>query len=117
MLRQCDLKLVANVKVIPSDHIGPQHWLLVMDIQLDLGQHWRAWTTGTERIKWWKLPENKDHLRGTLRLDDMDLGQPVDALGKTKPGKQMIDKQIWWWNDKVQKAVKEKKAAFKAPIP
>ncbi len=123
MLRRRDLKLATNVKVIRSDNTGPQRRLLVMDIQLDLGQHWQAWKTRTERIKWWKLKDQ-------LRLNDVDLDQPVDAiwndvvrqikyaasgaLGNKKPGKQVIDKQIWWWNDKVQKVVKEKKAPFKA---
>ncbi|CAB3249881.1 unnamed protein product [Arctia plantaginis] len=36
-----------------------------------------------------------------------------EVLGETK-GKGIIERDTWWWSDEVQKALKEKKDAFKA---
>ena len=35
------------------------------------------------------------------------------TLGATKPGRRFIDKQTWWWNEEVQKTIKDKKNAYK----
>ncbi len=117
MLRRRDLKLATKVKVIRSDNIGPQRRLLVMDIQLDLGQHWQAWTTRTERIKWGKLKDQ-------LRLNDVTLTSQWTpsgtmwsgksstrecALGNTKPRKRVIDKQIWWGTTKCKRWSRRRK--------
>uniref|UniRef100_A0A914X4N9 Reverse transcriptase domain-containing protein n=1 Tax=Plectus sambesii TaxID=2011161 RepID=A0A914X4N9_9BILA len=130
LVRRRDLKLVTNVKVIPSESIAPQHRLLVMDLQLDILGRKRPRVTGVERTKWWRLPTCKAQLKAALGPIDVDTDQPASAmwdklvgqvhaaattiLGKTKPGKRAIDKQVWWWNEEVQTAVKEKKKALKA---
>lgn len=36
----------------------------------------------------------------------------AEALGKTKPGRRFIDKEVWWWTGEVQDATKAKKATF-----
>ena len=36
-----------------------------------------------------------------------------DVLGVSKGGKTMISKDIWWWEESVQSALKEKKQAFR----
>ncbi|KAL7837306.1 hypothetical protein SRHO_G00270170 [Serrasalmus rhombeus] len=36
-----------------------------------------------------------------------------EVIGSTKPGRRYIDKQVWWWNEEVQEAIKAKKLAFK----
>jgi hypothetical protein len=36
----------------------------------------------------------------------------LEELGVTKGGKYET-KETWWWNEKVQKAIKEKKECFK----
>ncbi|RWR99635.1 hypothetical protein B4U79_01873, partial [Dinothrombium tinctorium] len=129
LIRRCHLSLVTNVKVIPSTNIGPQHRLLVMDLKLNIGQKQKPRTTKATRIKWWRLPDCKREFKATVNHIEMDLNQPAAAiwdsavshihgvassiLGKTQPGKRFIDKQIWWWNDEVQRAIKEKKAMFK----
>jgi hypothetical protein len=51
LLQRRDLKLTTNVKVIPSNKIAPQHYLLVMDMQLELEHKRRARTTVTEKVK------------------------------------------------------------------
>ena len=129
LLRRRDLKLATNVKVIPSDNIGPQHHLLVMDIRLDLDHERQVHTTAVEKIKWWRVDEHKTQLINGLRKMNVNFNQPTaitwnnlvnqihqvasDALGKTKPGKKFIDKQIWWWSKEVQEVIKKKKAAYK----
>uniref|UniRef100_W5NK01 ribonuclease H n=1 Tax=Lepisosteus oculatus TaxID=7918 RepID=W5NK01_LEPOC len=72
----------------------------------------------TKRIKWWRLPECKAQLATSLVTIWDDVASQIhgvasDTLGETKPGKKFIDKQIWWWNEEVQRVVKEKKKAFK----
>ncbi|ROI46634.1 putative RNA-directed DNA polymerase from transposon X-element [Anabarilius grahami] len=122
-MRRNHLNLVSNAKV------APQHRVLVMDLRLDIGQHRRPPTTGPAHIKWWKLPRYKGHLKARLDQLDINLSQPVktiwdniteqiqttanDVLGQTKRGTRFIEKQVWWWDEEVQKIVKEKKAAFK----
>ncbi|XP_061422345.1 mucin-like protein [Lethenteron reissneri] len=129
LVKRDKLKTVTNTKVIPSDNIAPQHRILVMDIKMDIGQRHRPPTTGQQRIKWWRMKECKDQLRVAFNQIDVNTNRPAnaiwedlagqlctaatEALGLTKPGKHFIDKQIWWWNEEVQLAVKEKKLAFK----
>ena len=130
LIRRRDLKLTTNTKVIPSDNIGPQHRLLVMDTRLELGPWRKPRITNTERIKWWRIPECKAQLTEALTSVRVGTSQSTTAtwndlvtqihqaasrvLGKTKPGKRFMDKQIWWWKEEVQSAIKDKKAAFKA---
>lgn len=35
------------------------------------------------------------------------------TVGRTKPGRKYIDKQMWWWTEGVQMVIKVKKQAFK----
>ena len=130
LLRRRDLKLATNTKVIPSDNIAPQHRLLVMDTRLNIGQRRKPQLTNTERIKWWRASEHREELAKALRTIKVDTKQPAatiwndlvsrisgaasEILGRTKAGKRLLDKQIWWWKEEVQAAVKEKKAAYKA---
>ncbi|XP_067137145.1 uncharacterized protein [Centruroides vittatus] len=36
-----------------------------------------------------------------------------ELLGETKPVRK-IEKEVWWWNEEVKKAIREKKDAFKS---
>lgn len=125
LIRRPHLNLVTNVKVIPSTNsLGPQHRLLMMDLRLNLGQQRQPPITSIEKIKWWRLYKSKSQLVVALGL--MDPNGPVDTiwdniasqihgatLGKMKPGRHFIDKQVWWWNDSVQQTIRGKKTAFK----
>ncbi|XP_046398182.1 uncharacterized protein LOC124164987 [Ischnura elegans] len=98
-------------------------------LRLDIEQHRRVPTTGPAHIKWWRLNDNKNQLKIALDHLSADPDQPVadlwrsvanqiqeaacEVLGRTKPGTRFIDKQVWWWNEDVQRIVKEKKMAFK----
>lgn len=86
-----------------------QHWLLVIDLRLDVGQRRQARTSTDEKIKWWHAPECKRDLAVALGATalDIDPNQPVEAtwnhiadqireaatsvLEKSKPGKRFID--------------------------
>lgn len=121
LIRRPHLNLVTNVKVIPSTNsLGPQHRLLMMDLRLNLGQQRQPPITSIEKIKWWRLYKSKSQLVVALGL--MDPNGPVDTiwdniasqihdatLGKMKPGRHFIDKQVWWWNDSVQQTIRGKK--------
>jgi len=116
---------VAPTKVIPSENIAPQHRLLVMDIHLKLGSGPKPRCTETERIKWWRFNECKDDLETKLGTMEVNLNQPApdiyqktidkirdracDVLGTTKPGRKFIDRQVWWWNENVQEAIRRMK--------
>uniref|UniRef100_A0A914XBY4 Endonuclease/exonuclease/phosphatase domain-containing protein n=1 Tax=Plectus sambesii TaxID=2011161 RepID=A0A914XBY4_9BILA len=127
-LRRRELKLTIDTKVIPSDNFAPQHRLVVVDMRIDLGQHRLLRVTACEKIKWWRLGSCKAMFAAALGPLKMDSDQSAEgvwtnlvntihqaaeaALGKTKPGRRFIDKQVWFWNDDVQQAVKAKKEAL-----
>ncbi len=129
MIRQRDLKLAIDAKVIPSDTIGLQHGPLVLDLELKLHWQTRMRVTGPEHFKWWRLPENKQLLEVVLQSLNINLDQPVDRLwdditchihtaasdilGSTKPRRRFMDKQVWWWGEEVLTAIKAKKLAYK----
>ncbi|KTG40920.1 hypothetical protein cypCar_00000646 [Cyprinus carpio] len=37
----------------------------------------------------------------------------AETLGKTKPGKRYLDKQVWFWTNVVQESISKKKRAYK----
>ena len=46
------------------------------------------------------------------RLQESLIMAAEKVVGRTKGGKR-IDKDTWWWNEKVQEVIKRKKRAFK----
>ncbi len=85
--------------------------------------------TGPERIKWGKMKEQRGNLAAVLAEFAVNTEQPLEAmwneavaqihqvgartLGKTKPGRKYIDKQTWWWNEEVQKALENHVARYR----
>ena len=82
------------------------------------------------KIRWWKLKETSYQeafrqevtriLAGKDGLPD-EWHKTAEMLRKTAEtvlgvtfGKQKGDKETWWWNEKIQKSIKEKKEAKKA---
>ncbi|MGL4932411.1 MAG: RNA-directed DNA polymerase, partial [Aeromonas sp.] len=120
-----------DAKVIPSETIASQHRLLTLDLRLNFSLRPHTRFTGPEKIKWWHLPVKRTQLAATLytHIAAINDEMPVETLwanvtkmicdaageclGVTKPGRQFIDKQVWWWTNEVQKATKAKKAVFK----
>jgi hypothetical protein len=82
------------------------------------------------RTKWWKLRGEeaqtfKDRMLGErpweegADVDDIWLKMATcvrkvasEVFGMSRGGKQEV-KETWWWNDEVQRAIKEKKECFK----
>ena len=82
------------------------------------------------KIRWWKLKETSCQeafrqevtriLGGKNGLPD-EWDKTAEMLRKTAEtvlgvtfGKRKGDKETWWWNEEVQKSIKEKKEAKKA---
>lgn len=124
MVRRRDLKQVTDTKVIPYESVAPQHRLLVMDTKIVKPKLPRC-RTGPKRFKWWKAKEHKEKLTTMLLSLAVNTDQPAekmwteaaerihniaeDTVGSTKPGRKYIEKQVWWWNEEVQKAIKAEK--------
>ncbi|XGW04084.1 hypothetical protein V3C99_015322 [Haemonchus contortus] len=125
-------RLCASKKVIPQnckrhqdttgEGLATQHRPLLADIAIDLPNKSR---TRTERgIRWWKLHRlEREHLKGKILevgLPDPEgliqqtwsnavkviLGCAKETLGETRGGTRG-DKEPWFWNDEVQRVVRE----------
>lgn len=128
LLKRTDLKLAMDCKVIPSDILAPQHRLLILDLRMKLKVK-RVPKTGPPRIKWWNLSRRQEQLREALQEITPDDGENVnerwnniagkvravasEKLGRTKPGKRYIEKEVWWWNEEVQEMARKKKRLFR----
>ncbi|VDL76691.1 unnamed protein product [Nippostrongylus brasiliensis] len=128
LVRRRALKTVRDVKVLPIEDVATQHRPLVADLNVILPIKVKVKTE--TRIRWWKLrrPERSELKRRVVAAGRPNPDGPVnetwrlatrtilqcakDLLGETKGG-QKGDRAAWFRNDEVQKAVREKKNAFK----
>ncbi|XP_068214336.1 uncharacterized protein [Palaemon carinicauda] len=120
---------VKNCKVMPGDHVAPQHRLLCMD--LGLKRERKAKVKGIRKIKWYKLVREGGKMREFKRrvLEDFDIGIEDDQewwtrnaavlrrcrkelLGETS-GIIWEEKESWWWSEEIEKVLKYKKEAKK----
>jgi hypothetical protein len=117
-----------DCKVIPRECVVPQHKLVVADfcfwVHLQQSKSVQA-----PRTKWWKLKEEATkmfkerilkegpwHEGGDANSMWMKMSTCIRKVASeefevTKGGKRET-KKTWWWNEKVQKAIKEKKECF-----
>ncbi|XGW04108.1 hypothetical protein V3C99_015339 [Haemonchus contortus] len=128
LVRRSSLKTVKDIKVLPGEDLASQHRPLLADISIDLSKKSR---TGTERrIRWWKLHQSeKEHLKEMILEAGLpDPEGPIqqtwsngvevilrcakETLGETRGGCRG-DKEAWFWNDEVQRVVRQKKSAYK----
>ena len=129
LVRRQDLRELKDCKVIPGESIASQHRLLVASMEFK-AHHKRQQRARVKKIKWYMLKqqEKKDEL--ALRLAEhmgkrkekeettwedichMIHTNAKEILGETSGGKY-VERESWWWNDDVQKAVKEKRDSFK----
>ncbi|EYC05352.1 hypothetical protein Y032_0082g1534 [Ancylostoma ceylanicum] len=125
MPRRRDRNILVDTKVIPSDHVAAQHHFR----QIRRPKKVRA-RTDTQRIKWWKLKEQKDKVLSALlscltsstrctveeqwnATANAIKDSAVGVLGRTSAGKTKVEKATWWWNDEVQAAIARKKSECK----
>ena len=120
---------VKNCKVIPGDHVAPQHRLVCMDLKLKRER--KVKTSVVRKIKWYRLLKEGDKKIEFKRkvLEEIDLGiadvqqwwmhnasvirrHGKELLGETS-GIVWEEKEGWWWDEDIEKVVKGKKEAKK----
>jgi hypothetical protein len=115
--------------VIPGECVIPQHKLVVADSRFRFCLQ-RSKRVQVPRMKWWKskeeaaktfkervIKESPWHEGGDANRMWMKMTTCIrkvisEEFGVTKGGKRET-KETWWWNEKVQKAIKEKKEYFR----
>ena len=131
LLRRRDLKLVTDVKVIPSEEIVPQHKLLVCDLKLT--KPIIVPKIFTPKLKTWKLRESdtiesfqkkfeENLVSDSTEVYDVEstwsklkntlLDTSKEVCGYTK--KHHIKRETWWWNEEVENVITEKRRCWKA---
>ena len=123
MIRQEDKAKVRNVKVISSDECVPKHKLLVMDMWFKATKSWHRKFEPIVRV--WKLKEEKSceeyrcmvkdrveeaKWKGLCVNDQWQQYNEFQICGMTKGPHR--HKEIWWWNEEVAEAVREKKIKY-----
>ena len=133
MVRKEDSKLVMDCKVIPGEPVVTQHRLLIADLRMKVEKKRRK-EERKRKIKVWELRDEKksefrQKVEGTLierygngtfperveelwiDMTDILVTKATEVYGKTN-GKPRKEKDTWWWNDEVQREIKEKKLAL-----
>jgi hypothetical protein len=107
----------------------PQHKLVVADFHFRVRFQWNK-RVQVPRTKWWKLKEDvaktfKDrvlkegswHERGDANSMWMEMTTCIRKVAseefRVTKGVKHEAKKTWWWNEKVQKAINEKKECFR----
>jgi hypothetical protein len=129
LTRRKDKQTCFDCKVIPGECVVSQHKLLVADFRF-LVQACRVKQPKIARTKWWKLEGETAKVFKERVIEEgpwQDEGDANDmwekmatcirkiaseVLGVTKGGGCDL-KDSWWWNEDVQKAIKEKKECYK----
>ena len=119
-----------DCKVIPSEWLGTQHKLLVMDLMIKNFKVKKR-GRGDVRIRWWNLTrENATKLSKKIKSEvnwklvgDADavwegMAQCIhrsakEVLGVSRGGRGRRS-GTWWWNEEVREKVKEKQKAYAA---
>ena len=133
MVRKADRKLVMDCKVIHGEPVVTQHRLLIVDLRMKVEKKRRK-EERKRKIKVWELrgekkTEFRQKVEGTLierygngtfperveelwsDMQDILVTKATEVCGKTS-GKPRQEKDTWWWNDEVQREIKEKKLAL-----
>ena len=132
MCRRRNLKEMCDCKVILNEsqksNVAKQHRMVVCKMALMVKK--KKAEKVKPKIRWWKLKETSYQeafrqevtriLGGEDGLPD-EWDKTAEMLRKTAEivlgvtfGKRKGDKETWWWNEEVQKSIKEKKEAKKA---
>ena len=128
MCRKRNLKEMCNCKVILNECVAKQHRMVVCKMALMLKK--KKAEKVKLKIRWWKLKETscqKAFKQEVTRIvgdrdglpDEWDktaemLRKTAETVLRVTFGKRKGDRETWWWNEKVQESIKEKKEAKKA---
>lgn len=128
LYKRSGLTEVKNCKVIPGDHVAPQHRILCMDLRIKRARKSKA--RGVNKIKWYKLKEEdsrrefKDKVLSeiSLEIENVQEWWTHNAAVITKYGKEVLgetagkvweQKESWWWDEQIKEVLKGKKEAKK----
>jgi hypothetical protein len=129
LVRREDRHACIDCKVIPGECVVPQHKLVVADFRFRVHLQWSK-RVQAPRTKWWKLKEEATKIFKERVLKEGPWHEGGDANSmwmkmstctrKVASEKFVVikagkceTKETWWWNDKVQNAIKEKKECFR----
>jgi hypothetical protein len=129
LARREDMHACLYCKVILGECVVPQHKLVVADFRFRVRVQ-RSKRVQALRTKWWKLKEEAAKMFKERVLKEGPWYEGGDAntiwmkmstcikkvasekFEVTKGGKRET-KETWWWNEKVQNAIKNKKVCFR----
>ncbi|XP_078172001.1 uncharacterized protein LOC144566019 [Carex rostrata] len=129
LTRREDKRACVDCKVIPGECVVSQHQLLVSDFHLWIRVQQDKGARIT-RTKWWKLNgdasrvfkdrvigEGAWNIEGEANRMWEEMATCVrkvamEVFGVTR-GNKREPKDTWWWNEDMQKAIKEKKECYK----
>jgi hypothetical protein len=120
-----DMHTCLDYKVISGECVVPQHKLVVADFRFPVRLQ-RSKRIQALRTKWWKLKEEttKTFKERVIKYDPWHEGGDANSMWiklTTCIRKEAFEefvvikrdkhetKETWWWNENVQKAIKEKK--------
>ena len=123
MCRRRNLKKMCNCKVMVNECVAKQHRMVLCKMALVVKK--KKAEKVKPKIQWWKLKETSCQevfrqevtriLGGKDGLPD-EWDKTAEMLRKTAEtvlgvtfGKQKGDRETWWWNEEVQKSIKEKR--------
>jgi hypothetical protein len=123
LARRDDRRACFDCKVLPGECVVPQHKLVVADFRFRVCVH-RNKRAKIARTKWWKLRGEAAQTFKERMLDEgpWEEGEDADNMwlkmttcvrkvasevfGVSRGGKWEA-KDTWWWNDEVQRAIRE----------
>ena len=111
--------------MIPGESIATQHRILMMDICIQTKKRVKS-RRRKQQIKWWRLKDRDENrkfasiveeqindVKEWNQLEVLLLDTAKSILGQTTGKGAYNEKEAWWWNEEVQKAVNEKRLKFK----
>ncbi|XP_071677140.1 uncharacterized protein [Lolium perenne] len=127
--RREDRRACIDCKVIPGESVVPQHKLVVADFRFRIRVQ-RGKRAKVAKTKWWKLKGEASQAFRERVIKESPWEEGGDAnmmwtsmatclrkvaveeFGVTK-GSRREAKDTWWWNDEVQKVIREKRNCFR----
>jgi len=125
LIRADSRRFCKDCKVIPSEYLGTQHRLLVLDVKFKCSK-WKKRSVGDPGVKWWNLTK-ENAMRISERITEEGAWRQAEDTDKMweamadcirKSAKEILGmyrrggnkvKGVWWWNEEVKEKVKEKK--------